>query len=45
MALILGIIVKKCFGNSLALVGYDEAKGMDVAQHGESAYPAFDGLD
>ena len=45
MTLILGLIVKKCFGNSLALTGYDEAKGMDVAQHGESAYPAFDGLD
>ena len=45
MTLILGLIVKKCFGGSLALTGYDEAKGMDVAQHGESAYPAFDGLD
>ncbi len=45
MAFILGIVVKKCFANSLVLLGYDQAKGMDVSQHGESAYPAFDGLD
>ena len=44
-ALVIGLIVKAAFHGSLALTGYDEAEGMDVAQHGESAYPAFDGMD
>ena len=42
---IIAFIVKACFGGSLAVKAADEGQGMDVAQHGESAYPAFDGLD
>lgn len=42
---IIALIVKACFGGSLAVKAADEGQGMDVAQHGESAYPAFDGLD
>ena len=42
---IIALIVKACFGGSLAVSSADEGQGMDVALHGESAYPAFDGLD
>ena len=42
---IIALIVKACCKGSLAIQGYDEAQGMDVTLHGESAYPAFDGLD
>ena len=43
--LIIGLIVKACFKGNLATESYDEGQGMDAALHGESAYPAFDGLD
>lgn len=42
---IIALIVKACCHGSLAVSSADEGQGMDVAQHGESAYPAFDGLD
>ena len=42
---IIAFIVKACCKGSLAVSSTDEGQGMDVAQHGESAYPAFDGLD
>ena len=42
---IIAFIVKACCKGSLAVTQADEGQGMDVAQHGESAYPAFDGLD
>ena len=43
--LIIGFILKKCFGNSMRVSAEEEAAGLDVQEHGESAYPAFIGLD
>lgn len=43
--LIIGFIVKACFRGSLRVSAAAEAQGLDVAAHGESAYPAFIGLD
>ncbi|MCD8199569.1 MAG: ammonium transporter [Coriobacteriaceae bacterium] len=45
MTLIIGLIVKACFRGSLVVSPDDEAAGLDKAVHGETAYPAFDGLD
>lgn len=42
---ILGFIVKALFKGSLRVSEEDEAAGLDVALHGESAYPAYLGLD
>ncbi len=41
----LGLAVKAFFKGSLRVSGEAEAQGLDVAEHGESAYPAFVGLD
>ncbi|MBQ9955495.1 MAG: ammonium transporter, partial [Eggerthellaceae bacterium] len=43
--IVLALIVKACFGRSLRVSDEDEAQGLDVAAHGESAYPAYSGLD
>ncbi len=42
---VLGFAVKACFGGSLRVSEEEEAQGLDVAAHGESAYPAYVGLD
>ena len=42
---VLALIVRACFGGSLRVSAADEAAGLDVAVHGESAYPAYLGLD
>lgn len=42
---LIGLIVKACFKGSLRVSEEEEAQGLDVAAHGESAYPAFVGLD
>lgn len=42
---ILGLIVKACFKGRLRVSDEAEALGLDVAEHGESAYPAYLGLD
>lgn len=42
---ILAAIIKAIFGGSLRVKEEDEALGLDVAEHGESAYPAYVGLD
>ena len=42
---VLGLIIKACFAGSLRVSAEDEAAGLDVAVHGESAYPAYLGLD
>ena len=42
---IFGLIVKACFKGSLRVSEEEEAQGLDVAAHGESAYPAYIGLD
>ena len=43
--IVLGLIVKACFRGRLRVSDEAEAQGLDVAEHGESAYPAFVGLD
>lgn len=43
--LILGFIVKAIFKGKMRVNEEDEAAGLDVAVHGESAYPAYLGLD
>ncbi len=43
--LIIGLVVKAIFGGSLRVSEEDEAIGLDVASHGESAYPAYLGMD
>ena len=42
---VLGFIIKACFRGSLRVSEAEEAQGLDVATHGESAYPAYVGLD
>lgn len=42
---VLGLIIRACFAGSLRVSAEDEAAGLDVAVHGESAYPAYLGLD
>lgn len=43
--LIIAFVVKALFKGSLRVSSHDEAVGLDVAAHGESAYPAYLGLD
>ncbi len=43
--IVLALIVKACFKGSLRVASGAEAQGLDVAEHGESAYPAYVGLD
>ncbi|MDR1712576.1 MAG: ammonium transporter [Coriobacteriales bacterium] len=43
-AAVIGLVVKLIFGGLRAKEDA-EAQGLDVSQHGESAYPAFNGLD
>ena len=42
---VLAFIVKACFKGSLRVGEEKEAQGLDIAAHGESAYPAYIGLD
>ena len=43
--IVLALIVKACFKGSLRVSEEAEAQGLDIAAHGESAYPAYIGLD
>lgn len=43
--LIIGFIVKAIFKGKLRVSEQEEAIGLDVTEHGESAYPAYLGLD
>ncbi len=43
--LVIGFVVKVLFHRSLRVSEEDEARGLDVTTHGESAYPAYLGLD
>jgi Amt family ammonium transporter len=45
MDVIIGSIVKALFHGSLRVSDEEEALGLDVTAHGESAYPAYVGLD
>ncbi|WP_417752603.1 ammonium transporter [Senegalimassilia anaerobia] len=42
---VLAFIVKACFKGSLRASEEKEAQGLDITAHGESAYPAYIGLD
>lgn len=42
---IIGLIVKALFKGSLRVSNEEEGEGLDARQHGESAYPAYNGLD
>ena len=42
---VLAFIVKACFKGSLRVSEEKEAQGLDIVAHGESAYPAYIGLD
>ncbi|MBQ9069323.1 MAG: ammonium transporter, partial [Eggerthellaceae bacterium] len=42
---IIGFIVKAVYDGNLRVSVEDEARGLDVASHGESAYPAYLGMD
>ena len=42
---VIAFIVKACFKRSLRVSEEKEAQGLDIAAHGESAYPAYIGLD
>ena len=44
-ALVIGLIVKAIFHGSLRVSDAEEAAGLDSSEHGESAYPAFNGMD
>lgn len=43
--LVLVLVVNALRGGSLRVDEADEALGLDISEHGESAYPAFTGLD
>ena len=43
--LVIVAVLRAVFRGGLRVADYDEALGLDVAAHGESAYPAFTGLD
>ena len=43
--IVIGLIVKALFKGNLRVSHAAEAGGLDVAEHGESAYPAYNGLD
>ena len=43
--LAIGAVVKAIYDGTLRVSEADEARGLDVAAHGESAYPAYLGLD
>ncbi|MCR5845206.1 MAG: ammonium transporter [bacterium] len=44
-ALAIGLAVKAISKGSLSVSAEEEAQGIDVVLHGETAYPAFDGMD
>lgn len=45
MDLAIGLVVKALFKGNLRVSAQEEAVGLDVSAHGESAYPAYLGLD
>ncbi len=45
MDLVIGLVVKALFKGNLRVSAQEEAVGLDVSAHGESAYPAYLGLD
>ena len=45
IVIIIGLILKACYKGSLRVSDEAEALGLDISEHGESAYPAYIGLD
>ncbi len=45
MGIIIGLIVKAIFKGKLRVSEDEEAMGLDITSHGESAYPAYTGMD
>lgn len=45
ISLVMGLILRALCKGSLRVSEHDELLGLDITQHGESAYPAFSGLD
>lgn len=45
LGLVIGFAVKKAFHGDLRVSDGAESSGLDVAEHGESAYPAYNGMD
>lgn len=45
MSLLIGLLVKVIFKGELRVPAEQEAMGLDISLHGESAYPAYSGLD
>ncbi|MEE8722251.1 MAG: ammonium transporter [Eggerthellaceae bacterium] len=45
MDVIIGLVIKACCHGTLRVSEEDEARGLDVSEHGESAYPAYLGMD
>ena len=43
--LVIGLALKAAFGGTLRVSEQEEALGLDVVNHGESAYPAYLGMD
>ncbi len=43
--IVIAFIIRACFKGRLRVSSEEEAQGLDVAEHGESAYPAYIGLD
>lgn len=43
--IIIGLVVRACYKGSLRVSDEAEALGLDISEHGESAYPAYIGLD
>ena len=43
--LVIGFVVKALFRGKLRVAEQDEMRGLDIATHGESAYPAYLGMD
>lgn len=44
MTFVIAKVIEKV-GGPLRVSAHDEARGLDVAEHGEPAYPAFSGMD
>lgn len=42
---LIAILLAKLFTKTIRVSGMDEDYGLDLSEHGESAYPAFNGMD
>lgn len=42
---VVAVLIAKLFTKTLRVTAKDEDYGLDISEHGESAYPAFNGMD